>query len=82
MICGNNKSITITDVEYEGRKINANVLIKTINTRFQNSQLFIDDIIDFLELPEIRKKIINYIEEFDNHQKRQMFLNVRLPDNE
>jgi len=82
LICGDNKSITITDVEYEGREINANSLIKTINTRFQNSQLFIEDIIEYLELPEIKKKIIDYIEEFDNLQKRQMFLNVRLPDNE
>lgn len=82
VICGDNKSITIKDVEYDGKKIEPNRLIKTINTRFDHSQLLIYEINEYLEIPEIKKKIVEYIDEYDNHQKRQMFLNVRLPDNE
>ncbi len=69
MICGNNKSITILDVEYEGIKTNADALIKTINTRLHNYNQLTEDTINYIELPEIKKKIIDYIEEFENLQK-------------
>lgn len=70
VICGDNKSITIKDIEYDGERIAANALIKTINTRFQPSRILIDEINEYFELPEIRKKIVSYIEEYNDLQKR------------
>ena len=80
VICGDNKSLTIKELEYDGKIMAPNALIKTINTRFHPSNLIIDEISEFFEIPEIKKKILDYIEEYDNLQKKQMFLNVRLPD--
>lgn len=72
VICGNNKSITILDVEYEGIKTNSDTILKTINTRLHNYNQLTEDTINYIELPEIKKKIIDYIEEFENLQKRQV----------
>lgn len=70
VICGDNKSITIKDVEYDGEKIAANKLIKTFKTRFHYSHLLVNEINEYFELPEMKKKIVEYIEEYDNIQKK------------
>lgn len=70
IICGDNKSITIKDVEYEGNKLSSNSIIKTINTRFHYSQLLLNEINDSFEIPEIKNKITGFIQEYGKPKKQ------------
>jgi len=63
VICGDSKSITLKEIEYEGEKMAANTLIKTINARFHYSQPLTSEIAENLDLPEIKKKLAAYINE-------------------
>jgi len=70
VICGDNKSITIKDVDYKGKRIKPNALIKTINTRFHYSELLINQIRDYLVTPEVKGKMFEYIDEYSGINKK------------
>jgi methionyl-tRNA formyltransferase len=60
VVCGDSRSITLTDVEFEGKEAKANEIIKTIQTRFRKSEFLISDIEKMFEAPEIRSKFEHF----------------------
>ena len=53
IICGDNKSILIKDVRFDGKELKSNNLLKTIKTRFKNPQLLNEEFVNYFILNSI-----------------------------